>query len=116
MPYSERLRPDHALSLNLEGLGLPTHVGALAIFEAKPLLDAAGVFAIDRIQNTIQWALDAVPHARQIAQPSRFETQWVWVDDERFNTQYHVRHSRLPRPGNERQLKQLIGQLLSERL
>jgi WS/DGAT/MGAT family acyltransferase len=44
------------------------------------------------------------------------EGRFVWTDDERFNLQYHVRHSALPRPGDERQLKRLVGRLMSERL
>ena len=34
-------------------------------------------------------------------------TRLVWVDDDHFNIHYHVRHTSLPRPGDERQLKRL---------
>src|SRR4030095_1590462 len=40
----------------------------------------------------------------------------VWVDDPRFNLFYHVRHTSLPRPGEERQLKRLCGRILSQKL
>jgi WS/DGAT/MGAT family acyltransferase len=40
----------------------------------------------------------------------------VWVDDERFNLTYHVRHAALPPPGDERQLKRLAGRIMSQQL
>ena len=40
----------------------------------------------------------------------------VAVDDASFNIAYHVRHSRLPRPGNERQLKRMVGRIFSQLL
>jgi diacylglycerol O-acyltransferase / wax synthase len=40
----------------------------------------------------------------------------VWVDDPHFNLVYHVRHTALPRPGEERQLKRLCGRILSQKL
>ena len=33
----------------------------------------------------------------------------VWVDDPYFNLRYHVRHSALPAPGSDEQLKRLAG-------
>jgi WS/DGAT/MGAT family acyltransferase len=40
----------------------------------------------------------------------------VWIDDDRFNINFHLRHTRLPLPGDERILKRLIGRLFSQRL
>ena len=40
----------------------------------------------------------------------------VWVDDEHFDIQYHVRHTALPHPGDERQLKRLTGRIMSQKL
>jgi WS/DGAT/MGAT family acyltransferase len=40
----------------------------------------------------------------------------VWVDDEHFNAQYHVRHTSLPLPGDERRLKRLVGRIMSQKL
>ena len=40
----------------------------------------------------------------------------MWVDDERFNLSYHVRHTALPPPGDERQLKRLTGRIMSQQL
>jgi hypothetical protein len=44
------------------------------------------------------------------------ENQPVWVDDERFDLDYHVRHVALPRPGADEQLKRLAADILSRPL
>jgi WS/DGAT/MGAT family acyltransferase len=40
----------------------------------------------------------------------------VWVDDPHFNVGYHVRHTALPEPGGEDQLKRLTGRVFSQAL
>ena len=39
-----------------------------------------------------------------------------WVDDPSFNLDYHVRHTALPKPGSDDQLRQLAGRIFSQRL
>ena len=39
-----------------------------------------------------------------------------WVDDPSFNLDYHVRHTALPRPGSDEQLRELTGRIFSQRL
>ena len=39
-----------------------------------------------------------------------------WVDDPTFNLDYHVRHTALPKPGSDDQLRQLAGRIFSQRL
>jgi WS/DGAT/MGAT family acyltransferase len=38
------------------------------------------------------------------------------VDDHHFNIDYHVRHTSLPRPGDDEQLKRLSGRIMSQQL
>ncbi len=38
----------------------------------------------------------------------------MWVDDEFFNIEHHVRNIALPRPGTEEQLKRIAGRLMSQ--
>ena len=38
--------------------------------------------------------------------------QPVWIDDDKFNLRYHVRHTCLPAPGSERLLKRLAGRIM----
>jgi WS/DGAT/MGAT family acyltransferase len=40
----------------------------------------------------------------------------VWTDDPHFNPRYHIRHTGLPRPEDETELKQLAGRIFSQRL
>jgi diacylglycerol O-acyltransferase len=40
----------------------------------------------------------------------------MWVDDDRFNITYHVRHVSLPRPGDEAQLRLLAARIKSQQL
>ena len=40
----------------------------------------------------------------------------VWVDDPQFNLDYHVRHSALPEPGSDQQLRTLAARVFSQRL
>src|ERR671920_926031 len=45
-----------------------------------------------------------------------FEGPPLWVDDQNFNLQYHVRHTALPAPGSEEQLRALAGRIHSQQL
>ena len=40
----------------------------------------------------------------------------LWVDDATFNLEYHVRHTALPHPGEESQLRALAARIVSQRL
>ncbi len=40
----------------------------------------------------------------------------VWVEDPDFDLRYHVRRAALPEPGADRQLAELVAQVMSERL
>ena len=40
----------------------------------------------------------------------------VWVDDPHLNLDYHVRHTALPPPGSEEQLRTLAARIFSQRL
>src|SRR5439155_1037658 len=39
-----------------------------------------------------------------------------WVDETQFDLEYHVRHTALPAPGGETELKKLVGRLFSQAL
>ena len=92
------------------------HVGSVSLFEGAPLRDARGATDIDRICRLVQAGLHRVPRYQQkLARVPWFDNP-VWIDDEHFNLQYHIRHVRLPHPGDERQLKRLAGRLMSQRL
>jgi WS/DGAT/MGAT family acyltransferase len=93
-----------------------THVASTQIHEAAPLRRQSGEIDIDRIEEYVLWRLDRIPRYRQRLATTPIERHPVWVDDATFNIRYHVRHSRLPHPGSERQLKRMIGRIFSQRL
>ncbi|MBW2387845.1 MAG: wax ester/triacylglycerol synthase family O-acyltransferase [Deltaproteobacteria bacterium] len=92
------------------------HVASTQIHEAKPLQRADGSLDIERIEEYVLSRLDRIPRYRQRIRRTPIEGHPVWVDDASFNIHYHVRHARLPHPGNERQLKRLVGRIFSQRL
>ena len=86
------------------------HVGAVVMFEGPPPPRE------DLIAH-IRSRLRLVPRYRQRLAFPRFEMgRPFWVDDPSFNLDYHVRHTGLPRPGSEEQLRQLAGRIFSQRL
>jgi diacylglycerol O-acyltransferase len=92
------------------------HVASTQIHEAKPLQREDGSLDIERIEEYVTSRLDRIPRYRQRIIRTPIEGHPVWVDDASFNIRYHVRHTRLPHPGDARQLKRLVGRIFSQRL
>jgi WS/DGAT/MGAT family acyltransferase len=92
------------------------HVGAVALFDAAPLTDSDGALEMGRIRGAIEAALAASPRFRQKLSLVPVLGHPVWVDDDRFNLDYHVRHTSLPQPGDVRMLKRLAGRIMSQKL
>jgi WS/DGAT/MGAT family acyltransferase len=92
------------------------HVGGILIFEAGPLKNSNGGIDINRVRQCIEARLHLVPRFRQRLAYVPYEQHPVWVDDDRFRLAYHVRHTALPRPGEERDLKRLVGHIMSQPL
>jgi len=116
MAHYERLGAQDAFFLALEDTNCHQHVGAVLIFEAGPLRGADGRMDIDRVRRAIESKLHFVPRFRQRLAFVPYENHPVWVDDDRFRVAYHVRHTALPRPGDERDLKRLVGRIMSQPL
>ncbi len=114
--HSERLSATDALFLEIEDPAVHMHVGAVALFESEAVRTPEGRLDFDRLRSFIDRALHASPRCRQkLTHVPRFEHP-VWVDDPRFNIDYHIRHTALPPPGDLRQLKRLAGRLFSQKL
>lgn len=61
--------------------------------------------------------LHLVPrHRQKLAYPPLPLARPLWVDDPRFNLDYHVRHTALPAPGSEAKLRALTGRIFSQGL
>ncbi len=102
--------------LDLEDPAHPQHVGATLVFDAGPLRTAEGGIDAERIRRQVGARLHRIPRYRQRLAWTPVSGHPVWVDDARFNLHYHVRHTCLPHPGDERQLKRLAGRIMSQRL
>src|SRR5690606_8130723 len=69
-----------------------------------------------RIRSHIESKLQYIPRYRQRLAFVPYTGAPVWVDDDDFNLDYHVRHTSLPRPGTDDQLKKLAGRIVSQQL
>src|SRR5918998_1248114 len=106
----DRLTGLDASFLALEKEGAHMHVGSVLIFEG-PAPDYEDFVA--RIES----GLHTVPRYRQrLAFPPYGVARPVWVDDPHFNATYHVRHTALPAPASEDQLRRLAGRVFSQQL
>ncbi len=86
------------------------HVGAIAIFEGPPM-------GYDDLLEHVNSRLHLVPRFRQkLAYPPVPTGRPFWVDDPTFNLEYHVRHSALPSPGSEEQLRNMAARTFSQQL
>jgi diacylglycerol O-acyltransferase / wax synthase len=96
--------------LHLERGAAHMHVASVSLFEGP----APGY---DEFRDHIESRLHLVPRFRQ---KLRFvplaQGRPVWVDDPHLNLAYHVRHTALPSPGSEAQLRTLAARIFSQRL
>jgi WS/DGAT/MGAT family acyltransferase len=114
--FHERLSALDATFLDVEAKTAPMHVGAALLFDARPLMLEHGGLDIERLTRYTAAALDSIPRYRQRVEWVPGLGHPVWVDDQRFNMHFHLRHTRLPMPGDERSLKRLVGRLFSQHL
>src|SRR5713101_706730 len=108
--WFERLSSLDSLFLELEDRTAHMHVGAVAVFEGKapPYRD---------LLQLIEARLHRVPRYRQRVQFVPFKQgRPVWIDESQFDLEYHVRHTALPAPGGDEELKRLAGRLFSQAL
>jgi len=113
--HYERLSPQDGDFLAWETPALPMHGSGVMIFEAGPLRTEAGGVDFDAIKRAWSGVLHLVPRYRQKLVWEE-EGHAVWVDDARFNVDYHMRHIALPRPGADAQLKRLAADIMERPL
>jgi WS/DGAT/MGAT family acyltransferase len=92
------------------------HVGAALVFDRGPLSQTGGSINFERIRRHVAARLKDIPRYRQRLSFAPLKSRPHWVDDNAFDLNHHVRHLRVPHPGTDAQLKQLCGQLFSQRL
>src|SRR5690606_31393045 len=102
--------------LALESRTTHMHVTGVAIFRANELGSEDGSIDFERIRRHIESKLQYIPRYRQRLAYVPYTGAPVWVDDDDFSLDYHVRHTSLPRPGTDDQLKNLAGRIVSQQL
>ncbi|HYZ93485.1 MAG TPA: wax ester/triacylglycerol synthase family O-acyltransferase [Actinomycetota bacterium] len=106
----ERLSPLDASFLHVEDGVSHMHIASVAIFEGPqpPFED---------VVSMIRGKLPLVPRYRQVVRFVPLDLgRPVWVDDPHFNIEYHVRHTALPAPGGESELRKLVGRVMAQQL
>jgi diacylglycerol O-acyltransferase len=108
----DRMSPVDSVFLDGEDENPATslHIGCLAVLDgpAPPFADVVAALAAK---------LPLVPRYRQKLRFLPFDLgPPVWVDDPDFDIGYHVHHAALPAPGDDDQLRTLVGGLMSRRL
>ncbi|WP_017936040.1 WS/DGAT/MGAT family O-acyltransferase [Nocardioides sp. Iso805N] len=108
----DRLSARDLAFLTRETLTTQHHLASIEILEP-----GESGFDYDTLLNLVADRLSFVPRYRQRVQliPGRLANP-VWVDDERFDIEYHVRRSAVPRPGSLDQLRDLVGRIISRPL
>lgn len=116
MAAYERLTSLDRVFLDIESYNSHMHVAGILIFDARPLRRPDGGLDIDAVRIYIASRLHRIPRYRQKLAYTPIERAPVWVDDDRFNIDYHLRHTCLPHPGDDAQLKRLSGRIMSQQL
>lgn len=110
LSWYERLSALDAAFLYMEDRNAHMHVGGLCVFDGPPPSHA-------ELLQHVESRLSAVPRYRQrLAFVPLGQGRPVWVDDDQFDLEYHVRRTALPAPGGESELRRLTSRLLSQRL
>jgi diacylglycerol O-acyltransferase len=96
--------------LHLEDGGAHMHVAAVMTFDGPAP-------AYDELVEAIEARLHLVPRYRQrLAFVPLGQGRPRWVDDPHFNIGYHIRHTALPAPGSDQELKRLAARVFGQRL
>lgn len=108
--HLDRLSASDTAFLVQEDRGLHAHIGWVLVADGPPP-------AYTDLLQHVKSRLHLVPRYRQkIAHPPLQLARPLWIDDPRFNIEYHVRHTALPRPGSDEKLRALVGRIFSQGL
>jgi diacylglycerol O-acyltransferase / wax synthase len=106
----DRMSPLDASFLHIEDGVSHMHIGSVAVFEGPPP-------PYEDFEAMVAGKLPAVPRYRQKVRFVPFQLgRPVWVDDPHFNLVYHLRHTALPAPGGDHELRNLVGRVMGQQL
>jgi len=108
--HLDRLSSTDVSFLANESSSSHMHVGAIMIFEGPAP-------SYEDLLEHIRGRSQQVPRFRQkLAFPPAQAGRPFWIDDPNLNLEYHVRHSALPAPGSEEQLRRMAARVFSQQL
>ncbi len=106
----EWMSPMDSSFLHVEDDTTPMHIGGVSLFEGPP-----PPFA--QLREMVESKLGLVPRYRQKVRFVPFAAGTpAWVDDPHFNLDYHLRHTAIPSPGSEEQLRRMAGRIFTQHL
>jgi WS/DGAT/MGAT family acyltransferase len=96
--------------LHVENATTPMHIGGVSIFEG-PRPD------FEDLRTMVAGKLDLVPRYRQKVRSVPLAAgPPAWIEDPHFSLSYHLRHTAIPSPGSEAQLRQMASRVFSQHL
>ena len=111
---TERLTGLDASFLYLEKPGVHMHVAGVSVF--GPREDGTRL-TYDDVEKVVEARLRLAPRLRQklLAVPGNISRP-VWVDDDLFDLDFHLRRASVPSPGGRFELERAVGRVLSRPL
>ncbi|HEX8068032.1 MAG TPA: wax ester/triacylglycerol synthase family O-acyltransferase [Thermoleophilaceae bacterium] len=106
---AEALSPSDLSAVQAERGPVHMHVGGVLLFEGAVGREAVARRIAERIHLIPRYAMRLESPPLGIANP-------VWVPDEAFDPDRHVRRAALPAPGGDAELCELVGHAMSEPL
>jgi diacylglycerol O-acyltransferase len=101
----DRLTATDLMYLRLETEDWPCHFAGLLVLEGSALLDGEGRLLLDEIARHLGDRLEAVPKLRRrLHEPGPMGGRPIWVDDDRFSLDHHLRVVAVDPPGGEEEL------------
>jgi diacylglycerol O-acyltransferase / wax synthase len=108
--HLDRLTSTDAGFLHQERGSSHMHIGGVLLFDGPPPTH-------QEVVDHIRGRLHLIPRYRQkLATPPLDTGRPLWVDDNSFSLDYHVRRTALPSPGSEAQLMQTAARIASQPL
>ena len=106
----EWMSPIDSSFLHVENATTPMHIGAVSIFEGPPP-------PFEDLRAMVAGKLELVPRYRQkVRNVALAISSPAWIDDPHFSLDYHLRHTAVPAPGSEQQLRDMASRVFSQHL
>lgn len=112
----DRLSGQDTSFLLWETPNLHMHVASTQIFDLGPMATQEGGVDFESFKRFTESILYRIPRYRQKLKWIPVENRPVWFDDAEFEIDYHIRHTSLPKPGSEAQLKKLSARIMAQQL